>query len=133
MILAIEQALVAAFGADEATAAILAVCVAEGATQPMESFVAIDAAGVQLGVANTGFGPVSLRLSSPALPGDADQAYREAVGIVSAFLASPTRVAAAWDSNAVTLIGCKLTGSTTLVEDDRWVCDFSLTVYAQAV
>jgi hypothetical protein len=133
MILAIEKALVAALGADLNTANILAVPAASAEILPEEGFIIVDASQMQLGVGATAFGPVSVRYSAPSLPSDATSTYQEQLGYVSGFLNDPASLATAWEDDDVALIGSKLMGSTTLVEDNRFVCDFSLTLYVRAV
>jgi hypothetical protein len=133
MILAIEKALAASFGDNESTQGIPAVTAAAAEIQPEEGFIIVDASQMQLGVAATAFGTVSVRYSSPALPSDATSTYQDQLELVAAFLASTASIAAAWDNDDLDLIGSKLMGSTTLVEENRFVCDFSLTLYVQAV
>jgi hypothetical protein len=133
MILAIEKALAASFGDNESTLGIPAVTAAAAEIQPEEGFIIVDASQMQLGVAATAFGTVSVRYSAPALPSDATSTYQEQLGYVSGFLNDPASLATAWEDDDVALIGSKLMGSTTLVEENRFVCDFSLTLYVRAV
>jgi hypothetical protein len=133
MILTIEKALVAALAADALTEHLPGVCAASGEVTPERGFVIVDASGVQLGVARTAFGPVAVRYSSPALPAGAQADYETAVAVLGDFLRSPARIAAAWQFGDVRWIGGKLETSTTLVEEHRWVCEFSLLAYLQTV
>jgi hypothetical protein len=133
MILTIEQALVAALAADPATAHFPAVCAASGEVTPERGFIIVDASGLQLGVAGTGFGPIAVRYSAPALPGGSENEYETAVAALGDFLRSPARIAGAWQFIGVQWIGGKLETSTTLVEENRWVCEFSLLSYVKVV
>jgi hypothetical protein len=93
----------------------------------------VDASGLQLGVAGTGFGPIAVRYSAPALPGGSENEYETAVAALGDFLRSPARIAGAWQFIGVQWIGGKLETSTTLVEENRWVCEFSLLSYVKVV
>jgi hypothetical protein len=133
MILNIEQALVAALAADKATEHLPAVCAASGEVTPERGFIIVDASGLQIGVANTAFGPIAVRYSAPALPAEAEDDYQAAVAVLGDFLRSSSRIAAAWQFTGVRWIGGKLESSTTLAEENRWVCEFSLLAYVHAV